>query len=237
MDLTTATPPTIDTELARLHGDVAAAAATVDAAIESLHRYAGHRAYYEARGRRTFAESGADAVAWGRANLDTIPSYDRRNLERTLASLDAARAAAATAKDAMVPLDGEYARRPWSRFFLVPGGHIHASAACHTFRWTTQVGWLPDLSGLTEADAVAAHGTILCTHCFPSAPVEWTTGLTVPADPSTCPGSGKDATAATDVRSGYYSGNGGTCPDCETWQTITSNGYGKIRKHKTPTAK
>ena len=42
---------------------------------------------------------------------------------------------------------------------------------------TTSFSWLPTLSGLSEADAVEAHGAILCTVCFPSAPVEWTGGV------------------------------------------------------------
>jgi hypothetical protein len=67
--------------------------------------------------------------------------------------------------------------RGWSRFFLVSGGHIHHSTHCHTIRLTTQVGWLPDLSGLTEAEAVEEHGEILCSHCFPHAPVAWTNGV------------------------------------------------------------
>lgn len=67
--------------------------------------------------------------------------------------------------------------RGWSRFFLVSGGHIHHSTHCHTIRLTTDVGWLPDLSGLTEVEAVEEHGEILCSHCFPLAPVEWTNGV------------------------------------------------------------
>lgn len=66
----------------------------------------------------------------------------------------------------------------WSRFFLVKNnnGHIHSTMNCSTCRFDTEFGWLPALSGLTEAEAVAAHGSILCTICYPSAPVEWTNG-------------------------------------------------------------
>lgn len=66
----------------------------------------------------------------------------------------------------------------WSRFFLVnnTGGHIHSSMSCSTCRYDTSFSWLPELSGLTEAEAVDAYGPILCTVCFPSAPVEWTGG-------------------------------------------------------------
>jgi hypothetical protein len=66
----------------------------------------------------------------------------------------------------------------WSRFFLVlnPDGHIHSSRSCSTCVWTTRFGWLPDVSGLTEVEAVAAHGKRLCTVCFPSAPTDWCEG-------------------------------------------------------------
>lgn len=64
----------------------------------------------------------------------------------------------------------------WSRFFLVQDGHIHRSMRCSTCYISTSFSWLPDLSGMTEAEAVAEYGGILCSVCYPSAPVEWTTG-------------------------------------------------------------
>jgi hypothetical protein len=67
----------------------------------------------------------------------------------------------------------------WSRFFIVNnvGGHIHRTMSCSTCYPTTEFGWLPNLSGLTEADAVEEWGGILCSVCFPSAPVEHTNGV------------------------------------------------------------
>jgi hypothetical protein len=90
----------------------------------------------------------------------------------TVESADEALAEAQAALAALRPL---YAG--WARFTVVPGGHIHTWDGCHTLRWDTDVRWLPELSGLTEADAVEAHGEILCSHCFPSAPVSWTNGV------------------------------------------------------------
>jgi hypothetical protein len=52
----------------------------------------------------------------------------------------------------------------------------HSTTSCSTCRFDTVFAWLPELSGLSEADAVEAYGSILCTVCFPSAPVEWTGG-------------------------------------------------------------
>ena len=109
----------------------------------------------------------------------------------------------------------------WTRFFLVQ--HIHSSQHCSSFRPRTRIGWLPDVSGLTEAEAVAAHGEALCTICFPSAPTALTTK---PADPSVCTGTRNyDAPS----RTGYFSGNWATCT-CGQQVTVTS--AGNLRKHK-----
>lgn len=76
------------------------------------------------------------------------------------------------------PLHALYNEHRWSRFFLVlnTNGHIHRDTSCSTCFITTDFGWLPELSGLTEVDAVEQQGEILCSVCFPSAPVEWTNG-------------------------------------------------------------
>jgi hypothetical protein len=112
----------------------------------------------------------------------------------------------------------------WSRFFHVE--HIHSSQHCSSFRPTTRVGWLPKVSGLTEAEAVAEYGAILCTICFPSAPVEWTEG---PKD-DRCSGSGSWIDRSLGGRFGYYSGNWAICPDCGKHVSVTSKGL-KIPKH------
>jgi hypothetical protein len=117
----------------------------------------------------------------------------------------------------------------WTRFFLVD--HIHNSRACHTLRPTTRIGWLPNVSGLTEAEAVKEHGATLCTVCFPSAPVELTTKA---ADPSVCPGSGKFVNRELEHRLGYYTGNWGTCEDCGERVTVRGHNGVKLMKHKNP---
>lgn len=118
----------------------------------------------------------------------------------------------------------------WSRFFMVLGGHIHSSMECHSCYETTRFSWLPTLSGLTEAEAVAEHGTILCTHCYPSAPVEWTVSKQgeKPAD-FYCDGSGKSP-AETDKGYRRYQ----PCSVCGSIESVTTYGY--IRKHKKPAA-
>jgi hypothetical protein len=82
-----------------------------------------------------------------------------------------------SAKAALLEVESEYTG--WSRFFLVTntGGHIHRSMNCSTCYPSTGYAWLPELSGLSETDAVAEYGSILCSICYPSAPVEWTNGV------------------------------------------------------------
>lgn len=96
------------------------------------------------------------------------------------------------------------------------------------FRATTKVGWLPEVSGLTEAEAVAEYGAILCTICFPSAPVEWTRGK---EDPNVCPGSGLtyDETKLTGRERMHYSPRG-TCKGCG--ENVGISRLGTVRKHK-----
>ena len=114
----------------------------------------------------------------------------------------------------------------WQRFFLVE--HIHSSQHCSSFRAGTRINWLPSVSGLTEAEAVAEFGAILCTICFPSAPVEWTGGI--PND-GRCSGSGKSIDHSLPERRGFVAGNWVTCPDCGKQLGITRNGY-RIPKHQ-----
>jgi hypothetical protein len=71
-----------------------------------------------------------------------------------------------------VPLEAEYAKHRWPRFFLVTNGngHVHSSRQCVTTYPKTRWAWLPQLSGKSEQTAVHEHGEKMCTICFPSAP-------------------------------------------------------------------
>jgi len=115
----------------------------------------------------------------------------------------------------------------WSRFYLVSGGHIHASMDCSTCnngKSATNFIWLPQLSGLTEADAVASEGAFLCTVCFPSAPVEFTNGHDLAEQArlsKRCEGSGVYA----------HDGNH-RCKVCNEWVSILRSG--RYRAHNKP---
>ena len=209
MNLSTATPVEIDTALAEIYTRLYAEWGIQDRLakhIEDMEKGLAKRAEGDLR----------------------YSSYTQESLVRLVQQMDESVARASAIHAETQPYEAEYRSRPWSRFFLVQnnGGHIHSSMHCSTCYPTTRFGWLPALSGQTEAEAVAAHGAILCTVCYPSAPVEYTDRR----DPSVCEGSGRYYADGKPSRVGFYSGNWGTCPVCDTRQTVTKTG--KIRKHK-----
>lgn len=171
--------------------------------------------------------TGQATDAAGRIVDNNAPGPGRGPAAAALTALAAAQRSADEARAVVDELDEIWRTHgQWSRFFVVPGGHIHSSTACHSLRITTQIGWLPELSGETEADAVAAHGPVLCTKCFPSAPVQWTAKAPKPTDPQQCEGSGK---YVPDANMRLCSPRG-TCPVCGQLVSVTS--LAKARKHK-----
>jgi len=145
----------------------------------------------------------------------------------------------------------------WSRFYVVGGGHIHSTMECSTCYPTTLFGWLPELSGHEEREAVAACGPMLCSVCFPTAPVDHQGGTFTQAEAekiakgglkvareirakkekaakSVCPGSGKQMIEPS--RTGFAYGNWGTCPDCHERVALTTSYGPNLRKHNAPQA-
>ncbi len=101
--------------------------------------------------------------------------------EKNNRSNEADNAKLVDALDALREAELDYAG--WSRFFIVPQGHIHSSLDCstcnkysHSGSGVTSFAWLTELAGLESVDAVEIYGAILCTVCFPDAPVEHTGG-------------------------------------------------------------
>jgi hypothetical protein len=75
--------------------------------------------------------------------------------------------------DAICALDKIHRVIGWSRYYIVPDGHIHANQHCSTFNrglQPTDVRWLPEQSGRTADDMIAEYTTAMCTVCFPDAP-------------------------------------------------------------------
>jgi len=223
----------VDTTLAALWEQTGELEAGVASRFDSVHRAIGERRDPWAR-RQDWPTTDAIAEAELRRRLDagewlfevepgrSILAYPGTQHAKDLAYIDEARSRIATLAAEARPLQDEYGRDAWSRFFLVlnSGGHVHSSRNCQTTFPTTRWAWLPSLSGLTEADAVAEQGPRLCSVCFPSAPIEWTLGL--PKTPR-CPGSGQ-----TGQRIGRSSC--GSCPSCG--KSYAMGESGAIRAHK-----
>lgn len=220
----------IDTELARLWSLRGKLHNELDSLKLSMAYAVGIKPEYVTRNRREVRQSIDELRDMLEIKLDgdTIPRYDRERCERYLDRLAEIRDELAAVATLEKPLNDDFNEKQWSRFFLVTNqnGHIHSAMSCHSCNIRTQFAWLPELSGLTEKDAVDAHGTVLCSHCFPSAPVEWTLGIQKAADPNECPGSGtSDFDRAPGDRRRYQ-----VCKHCNTSQNVTSTG--KLRKHK-----
>jgi hypothetical protein len=214
-DLATATPVQVDTAISEIYTryykecDV----------IEKFDRWI--EDYEKGLAKKALTPGRGPYSDWSEERLNDL--LDQRDVHRANASAIMAES---------FPLQAEYRRRRWTRFFLVQnnGGHIHKDMDCSTCnngKRATRFGWLPEFSGQTEAEAVAKHGAILCTVCYPSAPAEWTDRR----DDSVCPGSGKYFNSSLPHRGPhFYSGNWATCETCGTTQTMVKSG--KIRKHK-----
>jgi hypothetical protein len=160
--------------------------------------------------------------------------YGHHNLDLRRGQLAEAEVALQTA---VAALDShEKAYTGWARFWCVPGGHIHSSRRCSTCNRNgkaTSFFLASEVSGMDEAAAVAAQGPVLCTVCFPTAPLDWTNGLDEAAKAkkaAQCPGSGTYLDKSLPHRTGYYTGNWATCPSCAQHITITSTW--KLRAHK-----
>lgn len=230
----------VDTALADIWEREQKASQRIKSRTDSiLHSVYGSRAW--GWGTRLTREEIEAAEGIVRAKVAAAVGYVE-GLRRDLADLDKARADLAAARDEALPLEAEFNANRWPRFFLVDNvnGHIHSSMHCSTTFSTTQWSWLPDLSGLTEADAVAQQGTRLCSICFPSAPVEWTVGLPKKVNPNQCPGSGKDPVVVQyqyeqrDYRTGALitkTARRFDCPSCGKQHVNVNERSGVVRAH------
>jgi hypothetical protein len=225
--LTKMTPPEIDQELADLSAEQQRAEAHLVSSLDMLHYYVGDTRE-RAHGRGPWKMT--EGEVFDAAEVGAVKPWDQQSFESHAAQVEEQRAYLVRIRLQQDLREGEWLRRGrWSRFFVVPGGHIHESMNCSTCNKEgkpTRFGWLPKLSGLTEKDAVEAHGTILCSVCFPTAPVEWTVG----PQKSHCPGSGRSVernSASTVYRPWAL------CPECGKAQSLTTRGS-RIRKHQPP---
>lgn len=207
MNITTATPVEIDTEIARLSKEISDRKGRVSRIVSSILDHSGLRKYvtttrsggtqYKVIG--TFQEGveklrGYEVAyaAYRAADYDAAlrpeplsnyaGSVDVEQLVTEKASLDAQ---ISDLYKLVAELESEYvARGRWSRMFPVISspGHIHSTTLCHTTRVTTGFGWVPEYSGLSEDELLAELGIYAetaCTVCYPKAPANKKKKLTV----------------------------------------------------------
>jgi len=218
----------IDTQLAELWSAANTLRDTLDKIRVSLHYSLNVRRTRQGRSHvwpftlDEIMEKAAEA-------LPSMHTWDATRVQKNLDEVTEVRAALKANAAEAAPLEALYNAEQWNRFFLVTNanGHIHRSMQCSTCRWDTRFAWLPELSGLTEKDAVEAYGPKLCSVCFPSAPVEWTLGEAKPVDPDRCPGSG---TWDHDSSGLNYFSPRAVCNHCGHTTSVTSTG--KLRQHK-----
>lgn len=201
------TPKETDELLAEIWTEIYKVRRQIDASERDVLHTAGARHYY--RGRQYVTDMKlAEAIEILTATIEQLAEYKATHVKTAsdgwvgtdwsewhgvVAPYDADRPAKALAhRDELLAQLAELERRSdeleetytgWSRFFLVTSssGHVHSSMHCSTCRPTTTFGWLPELSGQTESAAVDELGPTLCSVCFPSAPVDWTTGKKITA--------------------------------------------------------
>lgn len=149
-------PVAFDTALAFLHNEHADILRQISSVERDAHRKAGDRQRYVGR-TRVWGMSLADALA-------KVPTMAARR--------DALFTDLAGVQAQMRAMDEAYTG--WSRFFpsvTKSQPHIHHSLTCRTLHADTVMSWAPQMSGQTEAVAVAELDEALCSVCFPSAPV------------------------------------------------------------------
>ncbi|WP_053122708.1 hypothetical protein [Mycolicibacterium conceptionense] len=218
-----------DTRLAEAHELLDKQRARRNRAAVTLHICLGSTRT-QLRGRTVWSRTDDQVIECARTA--EVAPHERGMVVRAIETCDEAQRSIDFYAGEIRKLNAVFNRHGWSRFFLVPAGHIHATMDCSTCnngREPTKFAWLPELSALTEADAVAEHGALLCSACFPSAPTEWTNFYEKRAaekKAAQCPGSGTwDYPRGTRRR--YV-----PCDRCGDMVSITSTG--KLRAHKPP---
>jgi hypothetical protein len=156
MQLSTATPAEIDTEIARLQDEISA--------VNDRLRPVNEREQVLAKAISPLTEiDQAVMIALGgrdkvRAVWEKVSNQQELLLnERVIRD------------KALSELTGEYRRRGyWTRYFVVDNdnGHLHTSTACRNTYETTSWVWMPSMSGMTHEEAVAEGGKLSCLTCF-----------------------------------------------------------------------
>ncbi len=152
MDLATATPVEIDTELA-----------TIYVRGYEANGVVAQIAHWLKNAKDSLAKREAGDLRYRTASPEYVAELE--------AKLAVARETASAVWALTAPFDAEFDRRGgWSRLYLVDnsGGHVHRTMACSTCFVTTQFTWLPEYSDKPATEVVEAAGALTCLVCFGS---------------------------------------------------------------------
>lgn len=152
MDVATATPAQVDTEIARLNSEIQHNQAQAQVALTTIERIDEVQGTYEANYPWNSQEKRDEAEALiGKISVLNSALFAQRQ-----------------------PLINRYNEERWTRYFLVvnSNGHVHSSTSCDTCFITTEYAWLTEHSGMTPEALVEEAGEQACTVCFPWAPVD-----------------------------------------------------------------
>jgi hypothetical protein len=149
MNITTASPAEIDTEIHRLDVE----RIRVGMRLVSL--------------KRDLSEAENQALGFG-ANRRV------RSVAELRAEISELGREALRLGDQLEPLHQQWiARGGWTRWYLVPDGHLHydiSGERCSRIP-TTDHYWMTEHSGRSAAEMIELAGDRVCTTCFPDAPV------------------------------------------------------------------
>lgn len=164
-NITAAAPAQIDAQIAQLQSQSSGFISSIVRGQDELHYLARDRRETGTYGRGPWKMTHEEAAV---AAAAFAPGSTRMHQEK----IAAARVDLAGVREQLETLDAEFDRRGgWSRFFMAQstGGHIHSSTECSTCNRAgkpTSFGWMTELSGQSEEQAVAEGGPVLCTVCF-----------------------------------------------------------------------
>ncbi len=146
----------IDTEIAAAYGVLMEKSHRVDSVADQI-RYlipssmrTRERAYMVIDGKIEVASVKRLRTMFEAGEIGPKDGYNRDFYADEFAKYDERKVELGTAQADYQEKNSQY--EGWSRFFLVPGGHIHSSLNCSTCNKegkSTNFGWLPDLSGCT----------------------------------------------------------------------------------------
>lgn len=228
------TPTVLDTEQARLDDAAFEAIMAITHVMGSIHYAAGDKKNRDGRylwttplGKES-TDQDARAEARRRLEAKTVPLYEVTGLERDLAGFEDHRDEWRRLTRMSNRIGAEFRiRGGWTRYRLVtssPNGHVH-DFGCGSYRYDTRSVLLPRLSGTSYEAAVREMGPMMCSRCWPDAPVE--THALGGRQGVKCAGSAVPATESRTLGGRAWS----KCPTCKRWVNVVEKGL--IRTHRT----